>query len=70
MAIVANKALVDGGVVDRPYCTFNRKGAGEPNGSITPQFLNELYLDSTNNALWKALDATNSGWVAMTEPDI
>lgn len=65
MAIVANKAD-PGYPIDRNYCSYNRTNAGEPNGSITPQYVDEMILDTTNNILWKALSTANSSWVALT----
>lgn len=66
MAIVVNKA--DGAFVDRPYGTYNRSNAGEPNGSLTPQYAGEIVLDTTNNALWKAMGTANNSWVTLTSP--
>lgn len=65
MAIVLNLARPGDGV-DRAYCSYNRTNAGEPNGSITPQYVDEMILDTTNNILWKALSTANSSWVALT----
>lgn len=74
MAIVVNLAN-DGGVipnysaaVDRKYETPNRENAGEPNGSLTPQYVGEIVLDTTNNALWYATDLSNDSWVTLTTP--
>ena len=74
MAIVANKAN-DGGpipnysaAVDRPLRTHNVANAGEPNGSVTPNFVGEICLDTTNNALWIAQTTANTGWVTLTTP--
>lgn len=74
MAIVANKALGSENIpnyssaTDRAYCSPNRSNAGEPNGSLTPQYLNEIVLDTTNNALWIAVGAANTDWVTLTTP--
>lgn len=67
MAIVANKAD-QSGFKDNALCTYNRTNAGEPNGSVTPLFVGEMILDTTNNILWKSLSAANSSWVALTGP--
>lgn len=69
MAIVADKAgaaALGVGGIDRPYSTYRRSNAGEPNGSVTPAYAGEIVLDTTNNVLWKALNVTNSGWVLLT----
>ncbi len=65
MAIVVNLARPTD-PVDVNYCTFNRSGAGEPNGGITPLYIDEMYLDVTNNILWKALSLSATSWVALT----
>ena len=67
MAIVVNKARPEEGT-DPSYTTYTRTNAGEPNGSVTPEFVGELVLDTTNNILWKSLSLTNSSWVALTGP--
>lgn len=74
MAIVANLALngapnPGGTNTDRPYDTHNRTNAGEPNGSILPQYAGEIILDTTNNAYWKAMGVANNTWVALTPPN-
>ena len=67
MAIVAN---LDGGkvsgadrFVDKPLTTYNRENAGTPNGSLTPEFVGEVVLDTTNARLWQAQDLSNNSWV-------
>lgn len=74
MAIVANAALAGapnpGGTnTDKPYNSYNRTNAGEPNASLTPQYAGEIVLDTTNNCLWKALGVANTTWVALTSPN-
>lgn len=66
MAIVAEK----GGnqPLDKSFCHYNRTNAGEPNGSVTPQFAGEIVLDTTNNALWKSLGPANNTWITLTTP--
>ena len=64
MAIVAD--LSGNNEIDKPWTTYNRTNAGEPNGSITPQYAGEIILDTTNNALWKAMGIANTTWVALT----
>ena len=66
MAIVAEK----GGnqPLDKSFCYQNRTNAGEPNGSLTPQFAGEIVLDTTNDALWKAVGLANNTWVTLTTP--
>lgn len=48
---------------DKSYNMYNRENAGEPNGSLTPQYAGEIVLDTTNNQLWYAMDLTNDSWV-------
>lgn len=67
MAIVKNKARPDE-PVDPSYDSYNRTNAGEPNGTITPAFVGETILDTTNNILWKSLSLANNSWVALTAP--
>lgn len=67
MAIVENKAT--GTTDDVSFDSPNRTNAGEPNGSLTPEYAGEIVLDTTNNCLWKAVDTTNAGWVALTAPN-
>jgi len=52
--------------LDKPWTTFNRKNAGEPNGILVPQYAGELVMDTTNNVLWKAMAPTSDCWVALT----
>lgn len=54
--------------LERPYCTYNRTGAGSPNAGgtqITPLYLGEIYWDSTNFVRFKATALTNTGWRPM-----
>jgi hypothetical protein len=53
---------------DKSFDYPNRENAGEPNGSVTPQYAGEIILDTTNNTLWKAVDASNDSWVTLTTP--
>jgi hypothetical protein len=69
MAIVANKGIM-GYPLDPSYSTYTRTNAGEPNGGVTPAFVGEMILDTTNNILWKSLSAANSSWVALTGPAV
>ena len=64
MAIVADKS--GNNPLDKSFTKYNRTNAGEPNGSVTPQFAGEIVLDTTNNVLWKAMGIANSAWVALT----
>ena len=65
MAIVANLGNAFE-PIDKSFCTWNRKNAGAPGGSVTPQYLGEIVLDTTNNTNWKAVGPVNTDWVAMT----
>jgi hypothetical protein len=69
MPIVQNLARL-GDIIDPAYCTYNRKNAGDPNGSLTPGYVGEMVLDTTDQVLWKALDLVNNSWVALTGPHI
>lgn len=64
MPIVANKA---NGLyaVDKSYCTHNRSGAGSPNGTAVPQYVGEIYWDTTNKVRWKAVALTNADWTPL-----
>lgn len=64
MAIVAD-AAVGGAPVDKSYTSYNRTNAGEPNGTLTPQFVGEIVLDTTNNTVWKSLGVANNTWIAL-----
>lgn len=66
MAIV--RELAGNQPTDESFVHPNRINAGEPNSSLTPQFAGEIVLDTTNNALWKAITTTNTSWVALTTP--
>lgn len=66
MANVADKSGAN--PTDKPWTSYNRANAGEPNGSVTPQYAGEIVLDTTNNALWKAMGKANDTWVTLTTP--
>lgn len=65
MAIVTDLSGNNQGT-DRKYNSYNRTNAGEPNGSVTPEFVGEIILDTTNNALWKAMGTANNTWIMLT----
>jgi hypothetical protein len=69
MAIVADLSGNSGqsGAQDKSYCTQNRSNAGDPNGSLTPQYTGEIVLDTTNKKRWVARSLLNTGWVSVTE---
>lgn len=67
MAIVENKA--ESTLIDKSYSSPNRTNAGEPNGSLTPEYPGEIVLDTTNNCLWKAVSSANNSWVTLTGPN-
>jgi hypothetical protein len=50
------------GAVDKPLTSANRSNAGNPNGSLTPQFSGEIIHDTTNQVLWQAQGLTNALW--------
>ena len=64
MATVADRSGVN--PIYGSFVNANRNNAGEPNGSLTPQYAGEIVLDTTNNVLWKSLTLANSSWVAVT----
>lgn len=37
--------------------------AGNPTGTLTPQFIGQLVLDTTNNAFYRAKALTNTDWI-------
>lgn len=65
MAIVVDKARPELGT-DQNWNSWNRTNAGEPNGTLTPEFVGELAKDTTNNVLWKAIGPGINDWVQMT----
>lgn len=64
MAIVAD--LSGNSPIDKSYSYFNRSNAGTPNAALTPQYVGEIVLDTTNHNLWKAETLLNTGWIALT----
>lgn len=64
MAITAD--LSGNNPTDKSFNNYNRSNAGEPNGSLTPQYAGEIVLDTTNNMLWKAVGTANTAWVPLT----
>lgn len=64
MAIVAD--LSGNSPIDKSFVTFNRRNAGTPNAALTPLYVGEIVLDTTNHALWKAEALTNNDWIALT----
>lgn len=67
MAIVEDKS--GNNVTDKSFNSYNRTSAGEPNGSLTPEYAGEIVLDTTNNCLWKAVGVANNTWAALTPPN-
>lgn len=70
MATVAN---ADGGdvngavrVTDDPLTDYNRENAGDPQGSVTPEYKGEIILDTTNGAYYVATDLTSDSWIPAT----
>lgn len=61
MARVADLSGVN--PTDKPFDTYNRTNAGDPNGSLTPQYSGEIVLDTTNSQLWYAAGTANNTWV-------
>jgi len=65
MAFVRNKGNADQ-PIDTPFDQYNRTNAGDPTGSVTPQYAGERILDTTNGTLYQALGTANSTWVQIT----
>lgn len=53
-------------VTSKPFDQYNRTNAGDPTGSITPEYAGERILDTTNGTLYQALGLVNSTWVQIT----
>lgn len=68
MPIVADLSGNSGqsGPQDKSFSYFNRRSAGTPNAALTPQYVGEIVLDTTNHTLWKAEGLTNVDWIALT----
>ncbi|MCI0557525.1 MAG: hypothetical protein MN733_03440 [Nitrososphaera sp.] len=64
MPTVVNKAE-PGTPLDKPLTKHNRTNAGDPNGSLTPQYSGEIVLDTTNKKLWQAQTLLNTDWVTF-----
>jgi hypothetical protein len=64
MAIVKNNAGF-ATAEDKSFCVPSVEGSGNPNSTVTPQFAGQIYLDTTQNVRWRAVDKTNDSWVAM-----
>ena len=61
MAIVVNKAIPAFGI-DVPWCSPNRSGGADPNGTVVPLYVGELYLDTGTKKVWQAMTNANTGW--------
>ena len=48
--------------VGHDYATY----AGDPNNHVTPTYIGQECLDTTNNAWYKATSLTNSSWAKLT----
>jgi hypothetical protein len=48
---------------DKSYCVTNRRGAGSPQGTLTPQYVGEIYQDTSAGGIWYASGLTNNDWV-------
>lgn len=51
---------------DKPFDQYNRTNAGDPTGSLTPQYAGERVVDITNGTLYQALGTTSNTWVQVT----
>ena len=43
------------------------ENAGSPSGSITPRWIGDLCLDTTNDDWYKAYGSTNTDWKSITD---
>ena len=64
MANVADKS--NNNPTDKPWDHYNRTNAGDPTGSVTPQYAGERVLDTTNGTLYQALGTVSNTWVQIT----
>lgn len=64
MAIVPDKS--GNSPTDKKFSDYNRTNAGTPVGAVTPQYANELVLDTTNRQLWRAIGTTSNDWSLVT----
>lgn len=55
--------------LDKKYAHPNRNNAGTPIGSLTPEYTNELILDTTNQRYYKAIGRTNNDWLYVVKTE-
>jgi hypothetical protein len=61
-----NVAFQDGRTVDRKLASPNRKNAGTPYASLTPQYSGEMVLDTVNQQLYVGGATTdNTAWTPV-----
>ena len=66
MAIVSDlSGNANAGIADRAYITHTRTNAGTPLAAVTPNFVGEVILDTTNGKRYRAVTLLNSGWVEV-----
>lgn len=56
------------GFPKQTFTSVSRTAGAEPNTVDTPLYAGELILDTSINALWKALTTANNSWVVLTTP--
>lgn len=47
---------------DNSYDKVQRNNAGSPVGSVTPAYVGELIVDTTNFIVWRANGTANTAW--------
>lgn len=55
--------------IDKKYATHNRTNAGNPIGSLTPLYINELVLDTTNLRYFRATGNTSNDWTYLVKTE-
>lgn len=70
MAIVYNRAR-PGEQVDRAYRTFTRvptlmEVAATPNGNAGPEFIGQMFHDTLNHCVWRAVGLGVQDWILVS----
>lgn len=56
------------GFAKQSFTSVSRTTDAEPNPAVVPLYTGELILDTSINALWKALTPAANSWVVLTTP--
>lgn len=51
-----------GNDTDPEYDRQNTTNAGDPVGSVTPNYVGEILHDTTNNVMYRAIGTANTDW--------